>query len=497
MSHFLHRAFAGSAIAVLLLARTAEAQPAHPPPAVPAPASDPQPSGNAEAEARAHFNTGNKHFDKGEYREAYDEFRKSLALMKTRAVMAAAASSLKQLGRYDEALDLYEQVRRDFPNLPPTLEAKVAPAIAELQGLVGTLAIAGDAPAGASLFVDDRLRGKLPLAEPLRIAVGSHQIRVEKEGFDPITATAEVSPRQKSVAELRAKSRMGRLEVREKHNWVLEVELDGKNVGKTPWEGMVEPGAHRVRLHGLVGLDALAECAAPEPGPGGTQAAREGAKMGSPPVTATVRLYEVTPLVLGAEELDASLRIESAPSGATLAIDSKPAGRTPWEGRLGLGEHTIEVTAGGFLPAKERLRLERRKQRELQVVLERKPLGEPDMAGVRLVRNVGVGVAYGIGAAGLGVFAVTGILALNETGAIRSRCGGTRCPASEQPSLNAVRSIGTASTAGLIVGGIGVVTGTVILFAVRLRAPERHATTGGVTWKAGVGPGQLALEARF
>ncbi|AUX45921.1 uncharacterized protein SOCE26_074230 [Sorangium cellulosum] len=490
------RAVARSAmIAVLLVGRAAGAQ------AQPSGAASPVAADDSYQEARAHYEKGMKLFDAGDYREAYDEFRKSLALKKTKTAMAQAASCLRQLGRYDEALDQYEEVLREYPNLSAKFGADVATAIAELSRLVGTLELAGDTPAGGALFVDDQLRGKLPLSGPLRVAVGTHRIRVEKDGFEPISAVVDVQAGQKSVAELRASARKGRLSVSERHNWVLAVELDGKEVGVTPWEGLVEPGEHQVRLRGFVGLDALAECAAPEAGAVGTAAAQDGAKMASPVETAVVRPFEVTRVTPGAEEQDASLRIESTPSGARLTIDGKAVGPTPWEGRLPLGEHAIEVSAGGFVPSKQPVQLVRRKQRELSVVLER----EPDLAGMRRVRNVAAGVGYGVGVLGLGVFAVTGGLALTKVGDVKSRCGGTSCPEKERANVDAAADLGTLATVGLVVGGLGAAAGTVALFVLEPEGSERRGgggpggsqAAGGVAWTVGMGPGRFEIEGRF
>src|SRR5690349_15241106 len=80
----------------------------------------------ADVVARAQFAKGDEHLKKGEYPEAYEAFRKSLAAKRTRGTMAAVASALKQLGRYDEALTFYEGALHEFPNPPAGFEAKVS-----------------------------------------------------------------------------------------------------------------------------------------------------------------------------------------------------------------------------------------------------------------------------------------------------------------------------------------------------------------------------------
>jgi hypothetical protein len=479
------------ALAVLaLLGRAAWAEEAPPggPPA-PSAASDAE----AEADARAHFKRAEAHFDKQQWREALAEYGKSLARKKTRGAMASAAECLKALGQYDDALDQLDALRRAFPVLPAKMEAKVAPAIAELQGKVGTLVVAGDAPAGATLLVDGRARGKLPLTAPLRLSAGSHAVQVDKEGFDPITATVEVAPRRETVAKLQAKSRLGRLRVSEKHNWALEVEVDGAVVGHTPWEGPVAAGDHEVRLHGFVRLDALAECAAPETGATATRApGPDVAEMGSSRATTTVRLYDVTSLALGADDLDASLRIEPTPAFATVTVDDKVVGRGTWEGRLPLGPHTVEVSAGGFLPVRREVRLERRKQPDLHVELARPPAG----ASRRAARIAGAGVGFGASAVGLAVFAVEGARALAAINAVKSRCYPS-CPTSEQANVDAASTLGNTSTVGLVVAGAGAVTGTLVLLLVRPDDRRPDAARAPRAWSVAAGLGRLEIGGRF
>jgi len=228
-----------------------------PGPAAAQPSAAPRPEDAAKAQALTYFEQGTKFLGDGRYLEAYDAFRKSLELQKSPGVMGNLASSLRQLARYDESLDAYESLLREYPNLPKAITSKVDTEMAELQELVGTLSLQGDLPETGSIFVDERLRGKLPLKAPLRLTVGMHQLRVEKDDFEPLTGTVDIKPRQNRVVELRAKALKGLLSVGESHNWPLWVEVDGKDVGVTPWAGMIAAGEHSVRLHGFIKPDTV------------------------------------------------------------------------------------------------------------------------------------------------------------------------------------------------------------------------------------------------
>jgi hypothetical protein len=431
----------------------------------------------ATAEAKAHAKAGSELVRKERFREALEEFQKAMALKRTRGAVGSVASTLKMLGRYDDALDLYEELLREFKELPPAFLAKVNAEMAELRAMMGTVVLAGDAPSEGAVFIDDRLRGKLPLAAPLRVARGIRSIRVEKQGFEPITATVEVGAGQESRVELRATIRQGHLVVREKHNWPLRVEVDGKDVGISPWNGLVEPGTHAVRLHGFMGQEALLRCEVPEPRPGEPPVALEsGVKMQSPRVKAEVKLYDRTEVVLGAEGVDALLRVESTPRTAILMIDYGQVGLTPWEGRLPLGDHVIEVSADGYATAKQTVKLERLNDRQLGVVLQPLTKTEPKVPGPGRAATIVSG--YGVGALGLGLGAVTGLLARQALVDIETRCGGRQCTLAEEANLNEAKTLATVSTAGFVVGGAFVLIGTVALFVTRPKDTAVRARLG-------------------
>jgi hypothetical protein len=462
-------------------------------PAVPA-APDDQDTLARQAEARARFEAGLAHFAKDEWDAALTEFIRSRKATPTRSATKYAATCLQELRRFDEALDLFEEVLA-FPNLAAKDLKYARDGIASLQPRVGTLVIKGGEP-GASIVVDGRYRGTLPLAGPLRVSTGSHEIGAFKEGLDPFGATTEVVAKQSAVAQLRSLSTGGRLKVSEQRARVLDVLIDGTVVGKTPWEGPLAVGDHLVTLRGNASLDSGAECAPTEIASAGVKrpAARGQVELGTQPVSVPIRLQDVTKLSLLAEELDTTLRIEPMPGGASIAIDSVVVGRGAWEGRLRVGEHKLEVLAEGFLPETARVRLERGKRLVIPVEL-RRDRNTPEW---RAARNGWAGAAFGVGALGLGVFAVTGSLALARSNELRSTCTNGLCPASEQASLDAARTLGTVASVGAVVAGVGVATGAVILLVARPGENDRRAGgSGWREWRVGVGPAGAELRGTF
>jgi hypothetical protein len=382
----------GLALAVSVAGRAGAQAPA-------APAAPEQRADAVKAEARVHFDRGVALVEQGAWSAALAEFRASRRLFPTRNATSNAALCLRKLERFDEALELYEVLLREFAEMPADLRAEAQRAVAELRQLSGTLDVQGAEP-DAAVTLDGRARGDFPLLEPLRTTTGSHVLRVYKEGFEPFEARVEVAAGQtvRTVARLRPLAESGRLRVTEARGRMLAVVVDGNVVGKTPWEGSVPPGEHTVVLRG------------------------EG-DLGTQPASVPVRLRERAQLSLSAEDLGASVRIVPTPAGATVAIDSVTVGHGIWEGRLRAGAHRIELAAEGFVPETRRVELGRGRHEVIAAALRRDPespvwrrpphfLVELDGAFQLLAPTFGGDVARGCGGAacdktpGLGGYAL-------------------------------------------------------------------------------------------
>jgi hypothetical protein len=276
-------------------------------------------------EARTRFVDGLLHFDRSEWDAALAEFLASRELFATRAATMDAAICLHQVRRFDEALDMWESLVRDFPDLRAGDRAIADREIADLQRWVGAIDVRST-EVGASVVIDGRPRGTTPLS-PLRVGVGTHIVRVYKEGFAEVEVRVDVAGHQTAIAEARldALTQSGRLQITEHRGRSLDLVVDNILVGKTPWTGTLGVGHHVLALRG------------------------EG-NLGTQPVDAAVALNQVIALSLLAENLEASARIEPTPAGAAVAIDRVVVGHGVWEGRLRAGTHEIEVGEEGFIP---------------------------------------------------------------------------------------------------------------------------------------------------
>jgi hypothetical protein len=317
-------------------------------PAAAATGSAAQPSDAKREESRMHFEKGIALFEEESWDAALVEFLRSREVYATRAATKDAALCLRKLHRFDEALELFQALIREFPALPAEDRSLAEHAIKELAALVGNIDVRA-AESGATLVIDGRERGTVP-SPPVRVNAGTHLIRLSREGFLPFETQVQVAGAQTVVvqAKLAPLTRGGRLKIGEQAGKLADVIVDNVLVGKTPWEGSLPAGSHMVVLRAADGS--------------GTQ-----------PVAAPVRLNEVTALTLTLEPLSAKLRIEPTPAGSNVALDGIAVGRGVWEGPVRLGHHRVEVASEGFLPATRELALARDQREVVAVSLDRDP----------------------------------------------------------------------------------------------------------------------------
>ncbi len=328
------------------------AQPVGPTPA-PSTSVAPEAASSATGEsprelAREHFGRGVALFADEAWDAALVEFMKSRALFPTRNATKNAAICLRQLHRFDEALDMFELLVTEFPTMPPDAKAQAEKEIASLQKLVGTIQLKGG-EAGATIVIDGRNRGTLPTV-PVRVSVGTHVVRVRKEGFGPFEAQVQVASGQTSVVDVTMKllEKAGRLRVTETSGKVVNVLVDNVVVGKTPWEGLLPVGDHMVFLDG-------------------------GGNLGTEPTRAPITLGQTTPLNLVAEELDGHVRLQPNPNVASVALDGVVLGRGLWEGKVRSGKHRVEASLDGYLPFVRDVTVPKGERAVIPVALEPDP----------------------------------------------------------------------------------------------------------------------------
>jgi len=188
--------------------------------------------------------------------------------------------------------------------------------------------------------------------------------------------------------------------------------------------------------------------------------------------------------------------VVEGPTDPVVTIDDQPVSKAG----LGLkrpvdpGTHVVRAQAPGFKPAETTFQVAEAGLAEAKLRLEKAPEGAAPSASVDAKSAPGGNrtlayVAYGIGGAGLVFGAVTGILALSKHGDLSDTCPNDRCAADKQSDIDSYKTMGTLSTVGFVVAGVGAAAGTVLL----LTGPKKNAAR----LDGYVGLGGVGLKGRF
>ncbi len=196
------------------------------------------------------------------------------------------------------------------------------------------------------------------------------------------------------------------------------------------------------------------------------------------------------------------------------------------------GEHSVDVTAPGFMKSTSRLTVAEGEKKSLTLTLARDPnasvptpppAGKPVQEPAQVQQSPAPSqtsvvatppaepapnrtpayVALGVGAAGIAAGSVLGLMAIQQHGDLEKDCPGNVCPASRQGDLDGARKLGNVSTIAFAVGGAGLALGAVLFFTATpsqgdraSRAPERRFA-GVARPRLAVGVGHVALSGEF
>lgn len=290
-----------------------------------------------EAGALAHFRIGLDLVDRRAWDSALAEFLRSEGLHPTRAAFKNAALCLRELGRFDEALDAYEQLVTRFGS-----DAEIAQAEAAVTARIATLHV--NAPTGATITIDGRVRDA---TKTIRVTAGAHTLRAHAEGYAPYESKVTVDAGASRAIEVRleAVARVGIVRVSEARGRVFEVVVDDSVVGRTPWEGPLTTGEHNFALRG------------------------EGEE-GTKPEPHTIELTN-PPIVLRAVPLPGELRVEPTPNDARIYIDGRFATQGTFDGELPSGAHIVDLRASWSDPARFTALVSSHRPRTLRPALDR------------------------------------------------------------------------------------------------------------------------------
>lgn len=153
------------------------------------------------------------------------------------------------------------------------------------------------------------------------------------------------------------------------------------------------------------------------------------------------------------------------------------------------GDHEIAVEAPGR--ARKVVHSSLRESERKKEIVDAGPVQDKALAGKPKHHDKTWGwVLGGVGVAGLGVGAVTGVMVLGKKSTVDDNCDSARrCNQTGIDAADSGRTLGTISGASFIIGAIATTAGAYILLS---GDDKEHPTTA-----LGVGPGQLHLVRRF
>ncbi|MBX3226467.1 MAG: hypothetical protein KIT84_32600 [Labilithrix sp.] len=185
-----------------------------------------------------------------------------------------------------------------------------------------------------------------------------------------------------------------------------------------------------------------------------------------------------------AKELDRQIpqlkiAVKSEGKAATVTIDDAPLASLDAPARVNPGKHVV-VGRTDDGEAREEITVAAGQTKDVELRIEKNHVAAAPPATTaekKLAIPTLSWIGFGVGAAGLAVGTVTGLMAIGDESDIADRCQGTRCGRDVEPDLDSAKTKATISTIGFIVAGVGVAVGVVGLF---VGQPKTETKVGNV-----------------
>ena len=210
-----------------------------------------------------------------------------------------------------------------------------------------------DSADGATVSIDGEEAGTIPFSQDL--LPGRHSVRVEREGFHPVTRWFEISGGQTYASDVSLRPLpppTGEVLVAADISDAT-VYIDGEPSGSVPTIIELPPGEHAIEVR-AEGFETFIQTVNVESDSRAT-------------VTATLQ-PEQPP--------GGTLLVMTVPAGASVSVDGQERGEGPATvDGLPPGTHIIEVEAEGYLPVNERVEVEEGRQATIRLELEEIPQG--------------------------------------------------------------------------------------------------------------------------
>lgn len=305
----------------------------------------------AMEEARERFDRGIELFERNDLEAALAEFRRAYEIAPNSAVLFNVGTVQARLRRYADAVTSLERyLSEGGQSVPASRRTEVERELERLRSLVGRVAVTARPATEALVFLDGHEAGRLPLAAPLAVSAGRHEVEVRAEGFlsyrREVTVAGGVEVAVEAV--LTRAGPPGAILIMASVPYAT-VTIDGQEVGTTPVEEPVEVQTGRRQV------------VVSRPGYAPVRASVDVAQGEVARVEAALEpLPELPPELSGA--LDVRVRERE---GVRFLLDGAPLP----EGAVPVGPHRLEVRLEGFEPWVGEVDVERGQPTQLEVEL--------------------------------------------------------------------------------------------------------------------------------
>lgn len=198
-----------------------------------------------------------------------------------------------------------------------------------------------------------------------------------------------------------------------------------------------------------------------------------------------------------------SLRIQvRGPSGGDCLVEldgrRAPCKEAETAVPINPGSYRLVVRAEGFQEHAQSLVMAEREKRDVLVEMSRVPSKDKappvrSSSGASSLMYAGIVV----GGAGIVLGSITGVMAFQKTKQLKDDCGGATCPPERQSDLDQVRSTSTLSNLSFAVGGVGLAVGLVSWLVSRPSAPPASTSSASFRVQPTLAPGSVGLTGQF
>ncbi len=341
-------------------------------------------------EARERFDRGLRLFNQGDNPGALAEFLRAYELVPHPMVLFNLALVHAAVNDPVKAVEAADRLLADPGKLGAERSKRVLALRGEQLARIGEIEITVNV-AGASVEVDGVEVAKAPLAEPVKVPVGSHVVSIVSPGYLPVRRQVTVAGQAKATVNVELQALEGRLAHLEVVVSIPEAEVvvDDIVVGESPLPASLAlaPGNHTLEVR--------------RPG---YKTVRQTMTLGDGAAGKVEIALEEDASALGAQ--GGSLALDLSEEDAVIFVDG--AARGPYSGpmRLPEGRHRLRVERADFITYEREVVVKQGGTTILPIELQPTADYRADYRASAKRRRIGSGIGIGVGGAMLAAGAI-------------------------------------------------------------------------------------------